>query len=59
METTASEFLKMVQRVLATQVRVRDRSIILSMLQGGMDASTLAKGERRIAADSAAPVGWS
>jgi len=43
METTASDFLKMVQRVLATQVRVRDRSIILSMLQGGMDASTLAK----------------
>jgi len=42
-ETTASDFLKMVQKVLATQVRVRDRSIILSMLQGGMDASTLAK----------------
>jgi hypothetical protein len=39
-ETTASDFLKMVQKVLATQVRVRGKSIILSMLQGGMDAST-------------------
>jgi hypothetical protein len=43
-EVTATEFLKLTQKVLERgQVRTRDRSIILSMLQGGMDASTLAK----------------
>jgi hypothetical protein len=43
-EITASQFLAMVKRVLAVgNVRVRDKSIILTMLQGGMDDSTLAE----------------
>lgn len=40
-ETTATDFLRMMQKVLEGEVRPRDRSIMLSMLQGGMDASTL------------------
>ena len=40
-ETTATGFLQMMQKVLEGQVRPRDRSMMLSMLQGGMDASTL------------------
>lgn len=42
-EVTATAFLKLTQKVLSLGMRPRDRSIILSMLQGGMDASTLAK----------------
>ena len=42
-EVTATAFLKLFQKVLAGEMRPRDRSIVLSMLQGGMDASTLAK----------------
>jgi site-specific recombinase XerC len=40
-ETTTTDFLQMMQKVLEGEVRPRDRSIMLSMLQGGMDASTL------------------
>jgi hypothetical protein len=42
-QVTAVEFLQMAQKVLATEMRPRDRSIMLSMIQGGMDASTLAE----------------
>jgi hypothetical protein len=42
-EVTATGFLKLTQKVLGLDMRPRDRSIILSMLQGGMDASTLTK----------------
>lgn len=39
-EITASQFLGMVKKVLTVgNVRVRDKSIILTMLQGGMDES--------------------
>lgn len=40
---TAIEFLEMTEKVLRSKISVRDQSIILTMLQGGMDASTLAK----------------
>src|SRR5271157_488577 len=40
-ETTAFEFLEMVRKVLtAGRLTLRDRSIILTVLQSGMDAST-------------------
>ena len=43
-ETTATEFLGMVKRVLSSgHLTVRDRSVILVMLQSGMDASTCAE----------------
>ncbi len=42
-QTTATEFLKMLGKVLsAGRLSVRDRSVILVMVQSGMDASTLA-----------------
>lgn len=43
-QTTATEFLSMVKRVLSSgRLTVRDRSVILVMLQSGMDASTCAE----------------
>jgi hypothetical protein len=39
-ETTTEEFLRMTRKAL-NYAGVRDKSIILSMLQGGLDASTL------------------
>jgi hypothetical protein len=41
-QTTASDFLEMTRKVLAVgKLGPRDKSSVLSMLQGGMDASTL------------------
>lgn len=41
-QVTATEFLKMAQKVLEhNSVTLRDRSIIMTMVQGGMDDSTL------------------
>ena len=48
-QVTATEFLHMAQRVLATEMRPRDRSIMISMIQGGMDASTLAEAFNHVA----------
>jgi integrase len=43
-DVTARQFLEMVRRVLTgTKISVRDRSIILTMLQGGLDDSTLSE----------------
>ena len=42
-ETTAMQFLGMVQKVLDFKLPVRDRSILLTMVQTGMDASTAAR----------------
>jgi hypothetical protein len=48
-QVTAVEFLQMAQKVLAAEMRPRDRSIMLSMIQGGMDASTLAQAFNHVA----------
>lgn len=42
-DTTATQFLGMVEKVLASKMPPRDRSIMLTMVQGGMDASTLTR----------------
>lgn len=43
-DVTARQFLEMVRKVLSgAKISVRDRSIILTMLQGGLDDSTLSE----------------
>lgn len=42
-DTTAMQFLGMAKKVLDAKMAPRDRSILLTMLQGGMDASTLSR----------------
>ena len=46
---TATKFLEMSGKVLGGGLSVRDRSVILTMIQSGMDASTLCRVFNRVA----------
>lgn len=48
-EVTAKRFLEMSGEVVRSKIGIRDRSIIMTTLQGGIDASTLAKSYNYIA----------